>query len=259
MIQLEDIKGRFKRDKALNAEFPIRVLIIKEATGLLCMNSGDYVLSPGRVFFIPEEGIIRLEGEIISAYWLSFSSLLYSEFLLQHRDSQSRNLFMSLSFKDLTNIQSQKAFTLLQQLKREIIAKRDVSYLAQYLSLILGFSAVLNAELMDLTVDELQQVLRFRAILEQYFKTERSTDFYAAGMGMTSRKLNAFLKKAFTKNLPELLYARLIREAEELLIHTDYSMSMIAEILGFEQANSFVSNFKKTKGISALEFRRINY
>ena len=61
---------------------------------------------------------------------------------------------------------------------------------------------------MDLTVDELQQVLRFKAILEQYFKTERSTEFYAAGMGMNSRKLNAFLKKAFKKNLPELLYAR---------------------------------------------------
>ncbi|RZL57722.1 MAG: AraC family transcriptional regulator [Pedobacter sp.] len=258
MIQLEDIKGRFKKDKAISAEYPIRVLIIKEATGLLCMNSGDHQLSPGRVFFIPEEGIIRLEGEITSAYWLSFSSLLYSEFLLQHTDSQSRNLFMMLSFKDLTAQQAQKAFTLSEQLKREIAAKRDISYLAQYLSLLLGFSAVLNAELMDLTVDELQQVLRFRAILEQYFKTERATEFYAAGMGMSSRKLNSFLKKAFSKNLPELLYSRLMREAEELLIHTDYSVSMIAEILGFEQANSFVSNFKKTKGVSALEFRRMN-
>jgi len=258
MLHLENIKGKFKKDKALSAEFPLRLLIVKEASGLLCMNSGDYVLSPGRVFFIPEEGIIRLDAEITSAYWLSFSNLLYSEFLLQHRDSQSKNLFMSLSFKDLTNVQSQKAFTLLEQLKREILAKRDVSYLAQYLSLILGFSAVLNAELMDLTIDELQQVLRFKAILEQYFKTERSTEFYAAGMGMNSRKLNAFLKKAFKKNLPELLYARLIREAEELLIHTDYSMAVIAEILGFEQANSFASNFKKTKGISAIEFRRIN-
>ncbi|MFC3562993.1 AraC family transcriptional regulator [Pedobacter jamesrossensis] len=258
MIQLENIKGNFKRDKALNAEHPIRVLIVKEASGLLCMNSGDYVLSPGRVFFIPEEGIIRLEGEVISAYWLSFSSLLYSEFLLQHRDVQSRNLFMALSFKDLNSMQAQKAFSLLEQLKREIIAKRDISYLAQYLSLLLGFSAVLNAELMDLSVDELQQVLRFRAILEQYFKIERSTEFYASGMGMSSRKLNSFLKKAFAKNLPDLLFARLIREAEELLIHTDYSMSMIAEILGFEQANSFTSSFKRSKGVSAVEFRKIN-
>ncbi|MFC4211030.1 helix-turn-helix domain-containing protein [Pedobacter lithocola] len=258
MIQLEDIKGRYKRDKALNANYPIRVLIIKEATGLLCMNSGDYVLCPGRVFFIPEEGIIRLEGELTSAYWLSFSTLLYSEFLLQHRDSQSRNLFMTLSFKDLNDSQAQKAYSLLEQLKREILADRDVSYLAQYLSLLLGFSAVLNAELMDLSIDELQQVLRFRAILEQYFKTERNTEFYASGMGMSSRKLNTFLKKAFTKNLPELLFARLIREAEELLIHTDYSISMIAEILGFEQTNSFVSNFKRSKGISVLEFRRLN-
>lgn len=258
MIQLENIKGNFKRDKALNAEYPIRVLIVKEASGLLCMNSGDYILAPGRVFFIPEEGIIRLEGEVISAYWLSFSSLLYSEFLLQHKDAQSRNLFMALSFKDLNSKQAQKGFSLLEQLKREILAKRDVSYLAQYLSLLLGFSAVLNAELMDLSVDELQQVLRFRAILEQYFKTERSTDFYAAGMGMSSRRLNAFLKKAFTKNLPDLLFSRLIREAEELLIHTDYSVSMIAEILGFEQSNSFASSFKRTKGVSAIEFRRIN-
>jgi AraC family transcriptional activator of pobA len=258
MIQLESISGKYKRDVALKAEYPIRVLILKDATGLLCMNSGDSKLMARRVFFIPEEGIVRLEAEVGNAYWLSFSNLLYSEFLQQHRDAQSRNLFMTLSHRDLDEVQANRIFNLLEQLKKEIAAKRDVSYLAQYLSMLLGFSAVLDTTLIDLNADELQQVLRFKAILEQYFRTERSTEFYATGMGWSPRKLNAFLKKAFSKNLPELLFTRIIREAEELLIQTDYSMSMIAEMLGFEQANSFVSNFKKYKGISAVEFRKAN-
>ena len=65
MIKLEVIKGIFKRETALAAAYPIRMLIIKEAEGFLCMNSGDYELKDGRIFFIPEEGLVGSKAKLL--------------------------------------------------------------------------------------------------------------------------------------------------------------------------------------------------
>lgn len=257
MIQLEPITGFFKRERALQAIYPMRMLIVREGNGFLCMNSGDYPLLKGRIFFIPEEGLVRLEGEITSGYWLSFSSLLYAEFLLQHLDPLAKNLFLNLSFRDLDSHESTKTYSLLDQLKREINIKKDMPFLAQYLSLFLGFTAGLDGYLVASTLDDLQQVLRFRAILEQFYKQERSIQFYAEGMGISSGKLNKFLDRVLGKSLTVLIKDRIMREAEELLLHSEYTVDEIAELLGFEQTTNFSTSFKRHKGISVLQFSRL--
>ncbi|MFF5380599.1 helix-turn-helix transcriptional regulator [Pedobacter suwonensis] len=258
MIQLEPISGFFHRERALQAIYPMRMLIVCHGKGFLCMNSGDYPLLNGRIFFIPEEGLVRLDGEMSSGYWLSFSSLLYAEFLLQHLDPQAKNLFLNLSFRDLDPQKSSKTYNLLDQLKREIDHKKDMSYIAQYLSLFLGFTAGLDGYLAALTLDDLQQVLRFRAILEQFYKQERSIQFYAEGMGMSPGRLNKFLDRVLGKSLTVLIKDRIMREAEVLLLHSDYTIDEIAEILGFEQTTSFNTSFKRHKGMSVFQFSRLS-
>ncbi|QXU39696.1 AraC family transcriptional regulator [Pedobacter sp. D749] len=257
MIQLEPINGFFKKERALQAIYPMRILIVREGNGFLCMNSGDYALLKGRIFFIPEEGLVRLDGEITSGYWLSFSSLLYAEFLLQHLDPQAKNLFLNLSFRDLDSHKLTKTYRLLDQLKREINVKKDIPFLAQYLSLFLGYTAGLSGYLAALTLDDLQQVLRFRAILEQFFRQERSIRFYAEGMGMSAGKLNKFLDRVLGKSLTVLIKDRIMREAEELLIHSEYTIDEIAELLGFEQTTNFNKSFKRHRGMSVLQFSRL--
>ncbi|MBO9674336.1 MAG: helix-turn-helix transcriptional regulator [Sphingobacteriaceae bacterium] len=257
MIQLEPISGFFKREHALQALYPMRMLIVRGGAGFLCMNSGDYPLLKGRIFFIPEEGLVRLDGEITSGYWLSFSSLLYAEFLLQHLDPQAKNLFLNLSFRDLDLNRSTKTYNLLDQLKKEINNKSDISFLAQYLSLFLGFTAGLDGYLAAFNLDDLQEVLRFRAILEQFYRKERSIQFYAEGMGMSAGKLNKFLDRVLGKSLAVLIKDRIMREAEELLLHSDYTVDEIAALLGFEQTVNFSTSFRRHKGISVLKFSRL--
>lgn len=254
MIKLEVIKGIFKRETALAAAYPIRMLIIKEAEGFLCMNSGDYELKDGRIFFIPEEGLVRLEGEIINGYWLNFTNLLYSEFLLQHLEPLAKNLFLNLSFRDLDDEGLKKAFKLLEQIKKEIEAKQDRRYLSQHLSLFLGFTAGFDGYLAASTLDDLQKTLRFRAILENFYKSEKSIQFYADGMGMSPRKLNAFLDRVLGKSLFVLIKDRVMREAEELLLNSDYTVDEIAGMLGFQHASNFSTTFKRYKGISVSQF-----
>ncbi|MFD2287815.1 helix-turn-helix domain-containing protein [Pedobacter petrophilus] len=257
MIKLELIKGTFKRESALTATYPMRILIIKDANGCLCMNSGDYDLKDGRIFFIPEEGLVRLEGEIGSGYWVNFSSALYSEFLLQNLDPLAKNLFLNLSFRDLEGNALKKAFSLMEQLKKDIEANKDVKFLGQYLSLFLGFTAGFDGYLAALTLDELQQTLRFRAILENFYKREKSIVFYAEGMGMSPKKLNSFLDRVLGKSLFVLIKGRVMREAEELLLHSDYTVDEIAVMLGFQQTSNFNNAFKRYKGISVSQFANL--
>jgi len=254
MIQLEAINGNYKRERALPANYPMRILLVIKAQGYLHMNSGDYDLSDGRIFFIPEEGLVRLEGSIEHAYWLTFSSILYSEFLLQHLDPLAKNLFLNLSYRDLKDNELIKTNGLLEQLKKEISAERDARFLSQYLSLFLGYTANLDGYLAALSLDELQHVLRFSAILEQYYKSERSISFYAEGMGVSKRKLNGFLDKILGKSLSALIKDRIMREAEELLLHSDFTVDEISLSLGFEQTSNFTSAFKRYKGISVSKF-----
>lgn len=256
MIQLESINGTFKKERALQAIYPIRVLVIKEGSGWLCMNSGSYKLINGRVFFIPEEGLVRLEAEIESGYWLTFSSFLYAEFLLQHLDPLAKSLFLKLSYRDLDG-ESTKAYRLLDQLKIDIEADRDLPFLSQYISLFLGYASGLDGYLEASSLDELQQVLRFRAILEQFYRRERFIEFYAEGMGMGVKKFKLFLRRVLGKSLASLIRDRIMREAEQLLIETEYSIDEIAEILGFEQTRNFYQTFKRHKGKSVIKFRRL--
>jgi AraC-like DNA-binding protein len=259
MVELELLKGIYTKGVALQAGYPMRILVIKEGKGVLSMNSGDYALVGGRIFFIPEEGLVRLEGKIESGYWLSFSSAIYAEFLLQHLDPAAKNLFLNLTFRDLSIEESLKTYSLLEQLKREISNKKDVQFLSQYISLFLGYSAGLDGYLTALTIDQLQQVMRFRAILEQYYKTEKNTAFYAKGMGLSIHKFNSFLNDVMNKSFSSLIKDRVMREAEELLMNSEYSIDEIAEILGFTKAENFNNTFKRYKGVSAIKFSKLAY
>ncbi|WP_443943730.1 helix-turn-helix domain-containing protein [Pedobacter sp. AW1-32] len=257
MVHLQTISGKFKRDHALNVEYPMRIFIVQRASGFLCMNSGDYDLLDQRIFFVPEEGLIRLEGAVETGFVLSFSSAVYNEFLLQHLDPSAKNLFQTLSFRDLDAAEFKRVTSLLSQLKKEMLNGRDAQLLAQYVSLLLGYTSDLEGYLVALSFDELQDVLRFRAILEQFYKKEKSLTFYAEGMGMTEGKLKRFLSVALGKSLSVLIKDRLHREAQELLKHTDHSVEEISDMLGFENVTSFANSFKRMAGITVYKYQKM--
>jgi len=257
MVHLQTISGNFKREHALNVEYPMRIFIVEKGSGYLCMNSGDYQLLDQRIFFVPEEGLIRLEGEVETGFVLSFSNAVYSEFLLQHLDPLAKNLFQTLSFRDLDAAEFKRVTGLLLQLKKEMLNGRDARLLAQYVSLFLGYTSDLEGYLVALSFDELQDVLRFRAILEQFYKKEKALEFYAEGMGMTASKLKRFLAQALGKSLSVLIKDRIHREAEELLKHTDHSVDEISEILGFDNVISFANSFKRMAGVTVYKYQKM--
>jgi AraC-like DNA-binding protein len=57
-------------------------------------------------------------------------------------------------------------------------------------------------------------------------------------------------------NAKAFIASRISLEAKRLLVHTDVSVTLIAESLGFSEATNFIKFFKRETGCTPAEFRQ---
>jgi len=105
----------------------------------------------------------------------------------------------------------------------------------------------------------------FLELLEQQFPIQHKTDklilrlpnAYADKMSIHVNYLNRCLKKVTGKTTRQHLFERLNTEAKILLKHTDWSISEICDVLGFDDLAHFNKFFKKQTGINPTSFRLV--
>ncbi|MDU1904241.1 MAG: AraC family transcriptional regulator [Dysgonomonas sp.] len=104
---------------------------------------------------------------------------------------------------------------------------------------------------------------RFLELLEQQFPIEspnlpltmRSPQDYARQLFIHVNHLNNSVKKVTGKTSSELINERIIREAEALLQHTDWTIGEIAEVLGFNYTSHFSAFIRKHTQQSPKDLR----
>lgn len=99
-------------------------------------------------------------------------------------------------------------------------------------------------------------LVRYRALLETYFRNQRSLSFYAGEMAVTQARLNAACKARAGKTASDLLYERVIIEAKRYLVYTESSVAQIAHLTGFEDPAYFNRFFTQRIGVSPGAFRK---
>jgi AraC family transcriptional activator of pobA len=85
------------------------------------------------------------------------------------------------------------------------------------------------------------------------FKT--ATEF-ADQLSIHCNHLNRVLKKTTNSTTSEHISQRIIKEAETLLLQTDWDIAQIGYCLGYDHAPNFYSFFKKQTGSTASQFRK---
>ena len=78
---------------------------------------------------------------------------------------------------------------------------------------------------------------------------------YAKLLNTTTQSINTACLKYSQKNASEHISAQLLLEAKRYILHTDNTMSEIANILSFSDASYFGKFFKLHEGITPLQFR----
>jgi AraC family transcriptional activator of pobA len=96
---------------------------------------------------------------------------------------------------------------------------------------------------------------RFRALLDRWFREQRSIGFYADQLGITPTQLNRVCREVLDTSALGALHARLVLEAKRDLAYTILSIKEIALTLGFADAAYFTRFFAKETGLAPGAFR----
>lgn len=104
----------------------------------------------------------------------------------------------------------------------------------------------------------------FLALMDRQFplasplETVKFTDVaaMAAQLSVHPNHLNRVLKRTTGSTTSELVAERFLKEAKNLLLHTDWDIAQIGYCLGFDHPSNFYSFFKKQSGETASQFRK---
>ncbi len=97
---------------------------------------------------------------------------------------------------------------------------------------------------------------RFRALLEERFRSERGVAHYADELCLSRKTLNNIVKQETGRTVSHTIDDRVLLEAQRQLMHTGANVNEIGYDLGFEDPSYFVKFFKKLAGRTPSEFRR---
>ena len=112
-------------------------------------------------------------------------------------------------------------------------------------------------ELVNETDADPKALKYFRAFQKNVTKSEfpKSVPRFADELHISTVHLNRICKSVTGKAASVIIQEYLVKQAQNYLNHTSYSISEIAYLLKFEYPNYFARFFRKHTGISPKEYR----
>lgn len=99
------------------------------------------------------------------------------------------------------------------------------------------------------------QIEKFRGMVDDDFKKHLPMGDYAGALGITPGQLSRLCREVLGVSSLDIVNARLVHEAQRVLVYTGNSIKQIAYALGFADETYFCRFFRKHTGLSPREFR----
>ncbi|YCO01027.1 helix-turn-helix domain-containing protein [Vibrio sp. VNB-15] len=99
------------------------------------------------------------------------------------------------------------------------------------------------------------RVGRLVELIDQHYKEEKKSQFYASKLALTSKRLNEIVKGDRGKTVTQLIHDRIMLEANRELVFSTKTIKTIAFELGFEDPAYFSRFYRTQKGETPAEFR----
>ena len=125
-------------------------------------------------------------------------------------------------------------------------------------------SKILNSFLIDMLEHSLHKEQEpypqfvFNILLALRDVENRTIQDISNAVGYNPIYIERVFKKHTGKTLKQAISERNLEHAENLLLTSDFSISEIAETLGYANSNGFIIFFKKNTGMTPLEFKKKN-
>lgn len=163
----------------------------------------------------------------------------------------------------LNNTELDRATTMIEQMLQDSliqVAKEDVHMLLRFqlYAFVTWLTIIQNQKKIPSTSQVSQKFLKFQELVEKNYAQLNHVSDYAALLNCTEKTLTRVTDAAVGMSAKAFISARISLEAKRLLMHTDYLISDIAEMLNFQETTHFSKFFKRETGYTPIEFRKQN-
>jgi AraC-like DNA-binding protein/quercetin dioxygenase-like cupin family protein len=260
----------FDANRHFSVKYPHRhdffeVLYLLKGSGFHVIDGNNYEIKPPCVFFMSRGQAHKLElSHDIEGYIFIFTA----DFYLLNRSDQNRLIefpFFYTIHQDNPPLllENEGDIRFLETLFQQAIAELDrpVVYsfemLRSVLDLILTTCATrypVNESLLNKGKGQIM-VKRFFHLIEENNQKNLSLNEYAALIGVTPNHLTQTVKLLTGKTSSQIIKDKQLLEIKRLLVHTNLSVSEIANQLNFEDQSYFTKFFKRETGMTPLQYR----
>ena len=113
-----------------------------------------------------------------------------------------------------------------------------------------------SMEFHDLNTDIVDEIERAGRYFEEHYNEEINIEQYAVSRNMSTSWFNRSFRSAMGTSPMRFILDVRIRNAQVLLETTDYSISVIAGLVGYDNPLYFSRLFRKAKGLSPAKYRK---
>jgi len=260
----------FDANRHFSVKYPHRhdffeVLYLLKGSGYHVIDSNKYEIKPPCVFFMSPGQAHKLElSNDIEGYIFIFTA----DFYLLNRSNQNSLIefpFFYTIHQDNPPLplENENDIRFLESLFRQSIAetRQTGDYTLEMLRSILDLILTTCGARYRVTANMLNKgkgqilVKRFFHLLEENHQKNLSLSDYSGMIGVTPNHLTQTVKLLTGKTSSQIIKAKQLMEIKRLLVHTNLSVSEIANQLNFEDQSYFTKFFKRETGLTPLQYR----
>ncbi len=260
----------FDANRHFSVKYPHRhdffeVLYLLKGSGYHVIDTNKYEIKPPCVFFMSPGQAHKLE---LSNDIEGFIFIFTADFYLLNRSNQNTLIefpFFYTIHQDNPPLllENENDIRFLDSLFRQGIAEiRDAGesnteMLRSILDLILTTCAARYQVTENLLNKGKGQILvkRFFHLVEENHQKNLSMSDYSGMIGITPNHLTQTVKLLTGKTSSQIVKAKQLLEIKRLLVHTNLSVSEIANQLNFEDQSYFTKFFKRETGFTPFQYR----
>lgn len=240
-----------------------------QAKGKHIVDFVEYELEPNAIFFISPGQVHQLvtynrpEG-----YAITFSSDFLAKSKIREEFITDLHLFNEFGKTPPLQMNDDIAANLKQLVQQMMLFKKGATRfkndsLGALLKLFLIYCHsscdVANIDETQTEDPGAQNVRNYRRLLNEYYKTEHSVQFYADKLNISADHLSRTIKSCTGKTAKEFIDDKIILEAKRMVLFSGLNSKEIAYHLNFAKPSHFSNFFKKNTGLSATEFKEKTY
>lgn len=222
-----------------------------------------YEINPGNVFFLQPGQIHHWEFSPDTEGFVLLHSRYFFELNIRSMSLDRFPFFFSRHNTPYMQISDTEEIFANQfdQLLREFEGKQSHKHIksaALACALYIDFSRIYEAQYVSSLKESNHYAVKFRAfeqLLEHYYATEKSVEFYAEKLNISSRHLNRICREVAGNTFSHMITERVMLEARHLLTSGEMNLSQVALSLGYEEYSYFSKLFKHYTGMNARDFK----